>query len=92
MSELQPSLEDITRERKQATMAASRLEADILQVIIRHAQEHHTPTELILLALGNCTTHWSNKMVNTRITKALYAELNHNLMSSAAVREVYGDH
>jgi len=92
MSELQPSLEEISQERKRANMAASRLEADILQVIIRHAQENHTPTEIILLALGNCTTHWSNKMVNTNITKALYQEMNHNLMSSDAVRQVYGDH
>lgn len=72
-------------------MAASKLEADILQVVIRHAQEHHTPTEVILLALGNCSNHWINKMVNTKITKALYEEMNHNLMSSDAVRQVYGE-
>lgn len=76
---LTPSLEAITDERKRATMAASRLEADILQTIIRHAQEHNTPTTVIMLALANCTTHWVNRMVNVGITKMLHEELNREL-------------
>lgn len=76
MPKIVPSLEAVSAERKSATMAASKLEADILQTIIKHAQENHTPVETILLALGNCTTHWTNKMVNTRITKMLYEDIN----------------
>ena len=79
MPQISPSLEAVASERKAATMAASKLEADILQAIIKHAQEHHTPVDIILLALGNSTKHWINKMVNTRITKALYEELNDQL-------------
>lgn len=74
-----PSLEAVSDERKRATMAASRLEADILQVIIKHAQENHTPVDLIILALVNCTRHWVNKTVNTGITKKLYADLNDHI-------------
>lgn len=77
MPPLTPSLEAVSDERKRATMAASKLEADILQTIIKHAQENHTPTEIILLALGNSTKHWINKLVNTNITKMLYNELNY---------------
>lgn len=79
---LTPSLEAITDERKRATMAASRLEADILQTIIKHAQENHTPTTTIMLALANCNRHWVNKMVNAEITKMLYNELNQELSQS----------
>lgn len=74
-----PSLEAVTDERKRATMAASRLEADILQAIIKHTQENHTPVDLILLALANCMKHWVNKTVNTGITKKLYADLNDHI-------------
>lgn len=76
MPRLTPSLEAISDERKQATMAASRLEADILQAIIKHAQEHHTPVDTIILALSNCTTHWVNHLVNGNISRMLYNELN----------------
>lgn len=72
MPKVQPSLEEVTAARKKSNMDASRLEADILQTIIRHAQEHHTPVEVIILALGNSTKHWINHMVNTKITKKLY--------------------
>lgn len=82
---LTPSLEAITDERKRATMAASKLEAEILQVVIRHAQEHHTPTTTIMLALANCNKHWVNKMVNNTVTKMLYDELNYELNSTDAV-------
>lgn len=52
-------------------MQASRLEADILQAVIKHAQEHHTPTEVILLALSNSVLHWTNHLVNTKVAKAI---------------------
>lgn len=74
--EMPPSLEAVTTERKRATMAASKLEADILQAIIKHAQENHTPTDVIILALANCNKHWINKLVNTRITHELYDKLD----------------
>lgn len=76
---LTPSLEAITDERKRVRNEASRLEADILQAIIKHAQENHTPVETIILALGNCTKHWMHHLVNRNITKMLYDELNHEL-------------
>jgi len=76
---LTPSLEAVSDERKRATMAASRLEADILQTIIKHAQENHTPADIILLALANCTKHWVNRTVNVGITKKLYADLNDHI-------------
>jgi len=76
MPRLSPSLEAISDERKRATMDASKLEADILQAIIKHAQENHTPVDTILLALVNCTKHWTNHMVNGNISRMLYNELN----------------
>lgn len=76
MPRLTPSLEAITDERKRANMEASRLEADILQTIIKHAQEHHTPVDVIILALANCTKHWVSHQINGNISRMLYNELN----------------
>lgn len=45
---LTPSLEAITNERKRVHSEASRLEADILQTIIRHAQPRETHFNLQL--------------------------------------------
>ena len=73
-------------------MAASKLEADILKVVIQHAQEHHTPTTIIMLALINCTKHWANNMVNLEITKMLYDELNHEVLSMDAIRRIHNPH
>ena len=71
-----PSLESISAERHALKMEASRLEAAILQTIIRHAQENHTATEAIILALLNCTLHWQHHTTNAKISKMLYNELN----------------
>lgn len=56
-------------------MQASRLEADILQAVIKHAQENHTPTEVILLALSNSVLHWTNHLVNTKVAKAIREDI-----------------
>lgn len=89
MTKIQPTLEMITDERKRATMAASRLEADILQTVIRHAQENHTPITVIILALANSTNHWINKSVNNGIAKMLHDELNYELLSTDAVNRIH---
>jgi hypothetical protein len=69
-----PPMEKVSAERREARMRASRLEADILRTVIRHAQENHTPVELIILALLNCAMHWQNKTVNTKIAKTMREE------------------
>lgn len=63
--------EQITAERRESTMATSRLEHAILQTVIAYNAEHHPTREQIVMALINVAGYWQKKIILATITKKL---------------------
>lgn len=66
-----PAQNDLTKARRESTMATARLEHAILQTVINYVAEENLSREQIVMALINVAGYWQKKIITAALAKKL---------------------